>query len=66
VIFMQTLEKRLENVEKELRELKILVSGKNGRKTVSFRGIAKTNLTNEELDKEIHNAKTSLFKHGDK
>ena len=51
---MDYLEKRIENIEKEIDDLKKLV--KNGKKKpVSFSGMAKTKLREKELDKEIKN-----------
>ena len=50
------LEKKLDTIENELKLLKTLILSSYGnsiKKLVSFRGIAKTNLNDKELDKAI-------------
>ena len=59
------LEKKLDTIENELKLLKTLILSSYGnsiKKPVSFRGIAKTNLNDKELDKAIGESKKSLFK----
>ena len=59
------LTKKLDTIENELKLLKTLILSSYGykiKKPVSFRGIAKTNLSEEELDKSIERAKKSLSK----
>ena len=59
------LEKKLDTIENELKLLKTLILSSYGnsiKKPVSFRGIAKTNLNDKELDKAIEESKKSLFK----
>ncbi len=59
---MDYIEKRLEEMEKEIKKMKEML--KNGKKKpVSFSGMAKTKLSDKELDEEIRKAKKSLFKH---
>lgn len=57
--------KKLDSIENEIKLLKAIVlsSYENKiKKPVSFRGIAKTNLSEEELDKAIEESKRYLFK----
>ena len=61
---MDYMEKRIENLEKEIKEIKKLVkTGK--KKPVSFRGLAKTKLDSKQLDNEIKKSQKSVFFHGD-
>lgn len=61
---MDYMEKRLEEMEKEIKKMKeMLKNGNKKQKPVSFRGMAKTKLSDKELDEEIRKAKKSLFKH---
>lgn len=57
--------KKLDSIENEIKLLKAMVLSSYGnklKKPVSFRGIAKTNLSDEDLDKAIESAKKSLSK----
>ena len=59
------LTKKLEEIEKELKTLKTLILTGYGykiKKPVSFRGIATTKLSEEELDMAIEEAQKSLSK----
>jgi len=68
---MDYIEKRLEEMEKEIKKMKDLLKDRQTqnasihpkKKPVSFRGIAKLKVSKEELDEEIKKAKKSLFKH---
>lgn len=58
-------EEKLDNIENEIKLLKAIVLSGYGnkiKKPVSFRGIAKTNLSDEDLDKAIDESKKSLAK----
>ena len=56
---------KLNNIEEEIKTLHktILFGTSKMKKPVSFRGIAKTNLTEDQLDEAIDEAKKSLFPH---
>ena len=59
------LSKKLNNIENELDNLKTLIlsiSTYKIRKPVSFRGMAKTKLNEQELDEAIEEAQGSMFK----
>ena len=55
---------KLNNIENDIEELKILVTAKeiSKKKLVSLKGVAKLLVSEKELDKSIENAKKSLFK----
>ena len=61
----EQINSKLNIIEKEIRTLhKTLLFGTSKmKKPVSFRGIAKTNLSEDELDIAIDEAKSSLFPH---
>ena len=56
---------KLNSIEEEIKTLHktILFGNVKMKKPVSFRGIAKTNLTEDQLDEAIDEAKKSLFPH---
>ena len=60
-IGLKELSERLSRLERELKLLRLLHPEK--RVLVSLRGIAKLNVSVEELDKSIEEAKRSLFRH---
>ena len=55
---------KLNNIENEIEELKILVTSKeiSKKKLMSLKGMAKLLVSEKELDKSIEDAKKSLFK----
>ena len=58
------IEKRLENIERELESLKMLImfeSFVKKTKPVTLKGMCKILVSEEELDKSIEMAKKSLF-----
>jgi hypothetical protein len=58
-------EKKLDSIENEIKNLKAIILSSYGnkiKKPVSFRGIAKTELSDIQLDKAIEEAKKSLAK----
>jgi len=64
----QLLYKKLSNIENEIMVLKSIVLSKykhkpRAERAVSFRGIAKTSLSEKELDEAIEMARESLFPH---
>jgi len=61
---MDYVEKKIEHLEMEIKELKRMVK-KSKKKPVSFSGMAKTKLSEKQLDEEIKKAKKSLFGSGD-
>lgn len=61
---MDYVEKKIEHLEMEIKELKKLVKS-NKKKHISFSGMAKTKLSEKQLDEEIRKAKKSLFGGGD-
>lgn len=59
------LVKKLDNIESEISSIKTLILSNYNykmKKPVSFRGIAKTKLSEKELDKSIEESEKSLFK----
>lgn len=58
-IKMSMVYKKIEFIEKELKNLKTLVL-KEKKKTVSLRGMGKLLVSNEELDKAVEDAKKAL------
>lgn len=57
---------KLEKIEKRIKSLQGIVlfgTASKLKKPVSFRGIAKTSLSENQLDKAIQEAKDSLFPH---
>jgi len=58
------IEEKLEKIEKELQNLKMLIMFRTElveRKPVSLRGMCKILVSEEELEKSIKTAKKSLF-----
>lgn len=58
-------EKKLDDIENEIKLLKAIVISSYGskiKKPISFRGIARTKLSDEALDEAIDEAKKSLAK----
>lgn len=59
------IEERLNNIEKELENIKALILFKKdlieGKRPVSLRGLGKILVSEEELDKSIEIAKKSIF-----
>ena len=58
------LEKRLDHIENEIKSLKSMVlfrASYKPKKPVSFRGLARTKLSEKELDEFIEKSKKSLF-----
>ncbi|MBI4174704.1 MAG: hypothetical protein HY517_03590 [Candidatus Aenigmarchaeota archaeon] len=58
---MTYFHEKIEQIEKDLEMLK-KIAKKNDSKRVSFRGMAKTKLSTQELDEEIKKSKKSLFR----
>lgn len=58
---LRELLERLDRLERELRALRLIVP--RGKALVSFRGLAKLNVSLEELDKSIEEARRSLIRH---
>ena len=57
--------KKIDNMENDIKLLKKIVLSSYGytmKKPVSFRGIAKTKLSDEELDQAIEESQRSLLK----
>lgn len=64
----ELLYRKLNDIENDLAVLKSIVLSKyknklRNRKAVSFRGIAKSSLSEKELDEAIEESKQSLFPH---
>ncbi len=59
------IERKLENIEKSIEDLKMLVLFKDDtlyeKKVVSLRGMGKILVSKEEMDEAIKKAKKSLF-----
>ncbi len=55
----------LRKIENEIQIIKVMImESKMPKKNVSFRGMAKLKVSEEELEKSIRKAKKSLFKNG--
>ena len=60
----ETVMEKLEDIEKELKDIKLsMLSNYKPKKAVSFRGIAKTKLNEKDLDISIRKAQKIIFSH---
>lgn len=61
----QDIYPELKKIENEIKIIKVMImESKLPKKNVSFRGMAKLKVSEEELEKSIMEAKKSLFKSG--